>query len=438
MKKKGHSREALIVLIAGVLFNLTIQVLYVWSIIKDILMKPESDGGFGWSSGQAGLPYTLAIIFFALGVLIGGRVQDKTGPRWVATAGGAMVGLGLIISGLAGNSPFGIAIGYGVVTGLGIGFGYGSILPACIKWFHSNKKGLIGGIVLGGFGLASVHYAFITSALCQAYGIYETFLFLGIAVTVVSVLAAQFIKNPQQIVAPEQTTAPEQTQSEAQNKIPQQSPTKPQTTATARPQTSPTPLTDYTWKEMLKTKQFYLIFVLFLFSASMGLMIIGNLARIANIQAGIINAAFFISMVAVVNALGRILGGLLSDKIGRVNTLFIAIIIQMLNMVGFIFYQDVMFVTFGFIITGFCFGTFLAVFPALTADMYGLKNYGVNYGIVYLAYGLAGTAAPVIADFFFTRNGNFQTTYIICAIIMALMIAVNYLIAKKPNSTSSG
>jgi len=181
---------------------------------------------------------------------------------------------------------------------------------------------------------------------------------------------------------------------------------------------------------------FYLMFVLFIFSASMGLMILGNMAKIADIQAGVANAAFLISLVAVMNALGRIIGGSVSDKIGSNNTLFIVIILQMLNMVGFIFYQNLIVLTIGFVFVGLCFGTFLALFPALTADQYGLKNYGVNYGIVYLAYGLAGVAAPVIADYFFDLQGNFVTTYIICAAIMACMIVVNVFLKRAVSRAS--
>ena len=410
MKSQGTQKSAFTVLIAGISFNLTIQVLYVWSMLKDKMIDPVDLGGWGWTSPEAGLPYTLAIIFFAVGVLIGGRVQDKIGPRWVATVGGIMVGLGLVFSGLIGDSPAGVAVGYGVITGLGIGFGYGSVLPACLKWFHPGKKGLIGGLVLGGFGLASVHYAFISSALLENFDIQNTMLYIGIAVSVISTITAQFVKNPPVDYAP---PLPENAK---------------QSTVVRKA------AVDFEWKEMLKTKRFYIMFVLFLFSASMGLMIIGNLSKIADIQAGVANAAFLISLVAVMNAVGRIIGGLLSDKIGRTNTLFVAIVLQMLNMVGFIYYQNIIVLTFGFILVGLCFGTFLAVFPALTGDQFGLKNYGVNYGIVYLAYGLAGVAAPLIADFIYASYGNFNTAYIICAIIMVFMIGINFLLKRDIQS----
>jgi len=402
LKGRETKSGAYVVLIASIVFNLTIQVLYIWSLLKREMMLGE----WGWTSREGGLPYTLIIIFFSVGVLIGGRVQDKIGPRWVATVGGALVGLGMIISGLLGDDPTGVAIAYGVISGLGIGFGYGSVLPASLKWFHPRKKGLIGGLVLAGFGLASVHYAFITESFLDNFGIQSTLLYIGCAVTVLSVIAAQFVKNPPPGYTP---AALEKASRSDVKKV----------------------AVDFTWKEMLQTKHFYLIFILFVFSVSMGLMILGNVAKIATIQAGVESAVFLISLVAVMNAAGRIIGGFLSDKIGRANTLFIAIILQMLNMVGFIFYQDIIVLTLGLILAGLCFGTFLAVFPALTADQYGLKNYGFNYGIVYLAYGFAGTVAPVIADLFFDRNGNFNTAYIICACMMALMIVINLLLKRE-------
>jgi len=406
MEEQKSQKKPYIVLIACILFNMTIQVLYVWSLLK-IEKMSVSYGGWGWSSQEAGLPYTIVIIFFAVGVLIGGRIQDKIGPRWVATTGGAMVGLGMIISGLVGDDPLGVTISFGVVSGLGIGFGYGSVLPACLKWFHPEKKGLIGGLVLGGFGLATIHYAFITSALLDKFDIQRTLIYIGVSVVVLSVTAAQFVKNPPAGYIP--GTLGNEKKSTVFIKT----------------------ATDFKWKEMLKTKHFYLIFILFLFTASMGLMIIGNQAKIAYIQAEITSAVYLMSLVAVMNASGRILGGFISDKIGRENTLYVAIILQMINMIGFIFYQNVILLTFGFIVVGLCFGTFLAVFPVITADLYGLKNYGVNYGIVYLAYGFAGVAAPVLADFIYDLNKSFEVAYIICAVIMAVMILINFLLKKE-------
>ena len=407
MKGQDTQSRAYTVLIASIVVNLSIQVLYVWTLLKDKMKAPAIEDGWGWTSQQAGLPYTFAIIFFALGTLIGGRIQDKIGPRPVASIGGLMVGLGFIISGLIGDNLPGVTVGYGVVTGIGLGFGYGSVLPASMKWFHPSKKGMIGGLVLGGFGLASVHYSFITTSLLNRVSIQNTMLYIGIGIAAVAFTAAQFVRNPGSDYIPAQSEASKK--STTYNK----------------------PLIDFEWKEMLKTKRFYMVFILFLFSISIGQMMLGNVVRIANVQAGMTNTVFLISAIAVMNASSRVIGGMVSDKIGRPNTLFIVIIIQMFNMVGFAFYSNPVVVTLGFIITGFCFGTFLAVFPALTADQYGLKNYGVNYGLVYLAYGFAGVVAPVIADYFYDLGGNFYSAYMICAAIMGVMLILNFVLKKE-------
>ncbi|MCL2026395.1 MAG: OFA family MFS transporter [Leptospirales bacterium] len=401
MNDSEKQRNAYIVLCAGIFFNLTICVLYVWSLLRVMLTAPVAEGGWGWTSGQAGLPYTLIIVFFATGVLIGGRIQDKVGPRWVATAGGACVGLGLILSGLIGNNATGIALCFGVITGMGMGLGYGSVLPAALKWFHPGRKGFVSGMILGGFGLASLHYAPTTNALLNNFGISNTFLYLGIAVALISVPISQLVKNPPADYVPP----------EAKN-VKQSSP------ASRAP-------VDFTWNEMLRTKRFYLMFIIFVLSASIGLMMIGNIANIAGLQAGVTNAAFLIGYVAIMNTLGRIVGGITSDKIGRENTLLIAIILQMINMIAFVHYQNMAMLVIGFTLVGACFGIFLAVFPALTGDQFGLKNYGINYGIMYLAYGVGGVVAPVIADYL-----DFKTTYLICAGLMVATIFLNFLLKR--------
>jgi MFS family permease len=401
--------KAICVLLAGIFFNLAIGVLYAWSVLKSTMTAPEAAGGWAWSSSQAGFPYTLAVVCFALGVLIGGRIQDKTGPRPVVTTGGAMVGLGLILSGFIGNSPTGIALCFGVVTGLGIGLGYSCVTPSALKWYHPSKKGLISGMVLGGFGLGAVYYAPVASALLQRFTIEQTMLFLGMAILLISVPLAQFIKVPPAGYIPAEP-------------------------ANLKPSAAKAPAPDYSWREMMKTRRFYIMIVLYLFSVSVGLMVIGNITAIAELQANITHAALLaglVSFMAVTNFLGRIAGGILSDKIGRVYALFVIFILQLLNMAGFAFYSNLALIIVGIIFAGMCFGAILAVFPALTADQYGLKNYGQNYGIIYLAYGFSGVVAPLIADYFYDRTGNFNTAYIICAVMMAGVIGINFLLKNE-------
>lgn len=405
----GNRFSAVRVLVACALLNLSIQFLYTWSLIRVELLRQ-----WDWASTEAGLPFTLILVFFAVGALIGGRLQDRFGPRWIATAGGVMAGLGLIMSGLAGNNPLGVAFSFGALSGLGIGFAYGSALPATLKWFHPSKKGFVSGIVLGGFSLASLMYAPIISWMLNNLSIENTFLYLGAGVIAFSFLVAQFIKNPPKTyVAPQPRNL---------------------TRAAVRKNAS-----DFTFQQMMKTPVFYLMFSTFALTSSVGLMMIGNISNITNLQLegakslsimGIGIAVFLISFAAVVNTLSRIAGGSLSDRIGRTNTLLIAIAVQMLNMLLFSLYNNVVLLVLGFALVGFCLGVFLTMFPALTADQFGLKNYGLNYGIMYMACGVAGLLAPLFADRIYALHGDFSVTYLISAAMMLAALVLTLFLKK--------
>ena len=404
MESPQTAKRANLILLAGIFFNLSIGVLYAWSVIKAKLTSPASTGGWEWTSIQAGLPYTIIILFFAIGLLAGGRIQDKIGPRVVATVGGVLTGVGLILAGVIGNSVAGVALCYGIICGVGIGFGYGSVTPATLKWFHPSKKGLVSGLIVGGFSMAAVYLAPLTSMLLNSLGIQKTLIYLGAAVIFISTPLAQLIKNPPVGYIP---PAPlKANQAATQNGA----------------------VVDFVWQEMIKTKRFYLLFIMFLLPSSVGLMIIGNITKIASVQIGVTDTAFLallVSFLAVTNTCGRVLGGLMSDKIGCVNALLAVFVIQALNMVGFVFYKSLAALIIGIIALGFCYGTLISVFPSMTAGHYGLKNYGANYGVLFLAWGLAGVVAPVIADYIYDVSGAFQQAYIIAAFIMTMMIFVN-------------
>ena len=422
MIDQEKQRKSNIILITGVIFNFSIGILYAWGELKKHLMLPVEEGGWGWTSSQAGLPYTIAAICFAVAVLIGGRIQDKVGPRWVLTTGGTFVGLGLILSSLVGNSPSGFALCFGIITGFGIGLGISSITPPALKWFHPGKKGFVSGFVLGGFGMGAVFYAPLVAALLACFSakygydaaVGKTLLYLGIAIMIISVSFAQFIRNPPAGYIP---VVPKNIKRSAVRILPS---------------------IDYTWREMVKTNRFYLMSILLLFSTTVGLMVIGNTSKIANVQIGITDTAFLLSLMAIMNGTGRVVGGIISDKIGRTNTLLIVIILQLFNMIGFVFYQNLAGLLIGIIVTGFCYGSILSIIPSMTADQFGIKNYGVNYGIVCIFWGLAGFVAPLFTDHFFDMYGNFIISYIICAALMPIMIFVIFLLKKEVAKVSEG
>ena len=298
-----------IVTFAGLGLNLALGILYSWSIIAKTLSKSVAEGGWGWSAGEASLPYAVAVGVFALSMVFAGRAQDRFGPRVVATLGGALCGAGLLVASLGTQTQrLPIVLGFGLLTGLGIGLGYAAATPAAVKWFSPARKGLITGIVVSGFGLASVYIAPLTSWLLGAYGVAGTFRTLGVAFTFVTITFASLLSNPPAGVR-------------ASHLRPR------------RPLRRRGVAADYDWREMVRTKQFVLLWLMYAFAAFAGLMIIGHMAKIAALQLSAIDLGFvLVAVLAIGNALGRLVAGIVADRIGGIPTMRIVFIAQAVMM----------------------------------------------------------------------------------------------------------
>jgi len=387
--------KAMQILLAGFCINLCMGILYAWSVFKKALVVD-----FGWSNADASLPYTVAIITFSLSLLVAGIVQDRMGPRRVLIFGTSLVGLGMIVSSFA-TTPLMLTLTFGVLTGSGIGFGYACLSPSAMKWFHPSKKGLVNGLIAAGFGLAAVYLAPLTSTLITTYGINTSFLILGVAVLIIAVPLACTINNPPVGYEP---PAPANGLSKAATK----------------------PI-DINWRGMLKTPQFYSLWVMYAFASAAGLMIIGNITSIAATQANITDAAYLVVILAIFNSGGRVAAGMLSDKIGGVKTLMLAFIMQGINMVLFVSFKTDFTLMIGAAIAGVGYGTLLAVFPSIIADFYGLKNYGANYGVLYTAWGISGFIGPVVAAFAVDTTGTYTLAYTVCAVMVAIAIVLSFI-----------
>nr|WP_086940661.1 OFA family MFS transporter [Thaumasiovibrio occultus] len=392
------------ILIAGIIVNLCMGILYAWSVMKKALVTE-----FGWTNAEASLPYTTAIVVFALSLLVAGNLQDRFGPRRILQIGTVLTGMGMLLSGFSEDVML-LTITFGVVTGTGIGFGYACLSPSAMKWFHPSKKGLVNGLIAGGFGMASVYLAPITSWLIKSYSISTAFLVLGAGVLLVAVPAASTIVNP-----------PEDYKPEAPKNADQYGSGKPQFNAN--------------WRQMITTPQFYMMWLMFALSSAAGLMVIGNVTSIAGMQAGIEDAAYLVAILAVFNTGGRVIMGMLSDKIGGVRTLLIAFVLQGLNMVLFASYDSGFTMIVGAALAGVGYGTLLAVFPSLTTDFYGLKNYGSNFGVLYTAWGTSGVIGPIIAAMVVDSTGVFDMAYTISAAMMAVCVVLALVI--KPVNTQA-
>jgi OFA family oxalate/formate antiporter-like MFS transporter len=397
--------RAWIILAAATGINLTFGMNYSWSVIKKVLVAD-----WQWSNVDAALPYTVYSTIFALVMVFAGRLQDKLGPRIVVTLGSIFAGAGLISCGFTHELHL-MTITYGI-TGIGYALCFSSTVPVCIKWFPPENRGLVMGVVVSGSALASAYFAPLVNALLTNYGIHDTFLILGISVFLIMAPMAQFLSNPPAVTEPKTTVAVRQTQ-------PHKSKSRPEDK-------------DVDWRGMIRTRLFYKIWFMYFVTASAGLMIIGHIATIAQTQANWENGFYLISLFAIFNTGGRMTAGFLSDRFGRLRILTAVFIMQTVNLLLFGGYTTPALLALGTIVTAITYGAAFALFPLATADNYGLKNLGGNYGLVFTAWGSAGLLGPVIAGVSADMTGSYVYAYLISA--AALFGAIILALTVKPQT----
>ena len=401
MTNAVSNKRGWLVTLSGTGINLALGVLYTWSVIKAAI--PEE---WAWTAAQKSDPYAIACFVFAIAMIPAGRLQDRIGPRWVATIGGAAVALGCIIAGLAGSSYVGFVIGFGVFGGIGIGFGYAAATPAAVKWFPASQTGMIAGLVVAGFGLASVYIAPTAQVLLGAYGVSQTMIIFGIAFFVIVVTLAQFLRNPPAGYVPFDAKAD----------------IRPTTTAAAKPPV------DMNWRQMIRTSNFWMLWTMYVFGAAAGLMVIGSAASMSKAALGP-SAFVAVAVLAVGNAGGRVLAGVVSDIIGRQLTLFFAFLIQAGVVLIPLFYgDDSIALLFAVTMIGACYGANLALFPSATKDHFGMKSFGLNYGVMFTAWGVGGLILPRIAGMAKDITGKEDLAFYIASGLMvcgALLALIN-------------
>ncbi len=375
---------------------------------------------FGFSATQTQWIFSAGLASFALVMIFAGRWQDKSGPRLVAMVGGIILGLGYLLAGLIGGSNHILMLIFvGIIGGGGIGLGYVCPIAAGAKWFP-DKKGLISGLAVAGFGGGGFIFIKLAGAwggLINSIGINATFTVYGIIFAVIVIIGALLIKNP-----------PEGWKPKGWN---------PKKVSAKKPMSE----YSFTPKEMLRTRQFYFIWITFILSAGAGLMVIGTLKDFGYFEGGLpmAAAASALATLAIFNALGRIAWGWLSDKIGRKFAINLMIFLQGLMMIGVLFIGST---EWGLMIAacwiGFNFGGNFALFPAATADYFGLKNLGTNYGWVFTAYGLGGIFGPIMAGSMYDMTGSYTYAFITISILLAvaLFISLMYRLPKPPKSAT--
>lgn len=400
--------QAWTVAISGTIINLCLGVLYAWSVFSAALQED------GFTATATSVPYSIAIVVFAFSMVPAGIMLDKLGPRLLLFLSGILMGLGMIVAGIFLSIP-GLIVGFGLIAGAAMGLGYSAPTPTATRWFKPHLRGTITGFVVAGYGLAPVYVSPLSDWLINHFGVSNAFIYLGVFFTVIIVISSLFMK------VPPENWKPVGKDPAATKKNPGEEKTAATTTLQK----------EYTPGEMMKTGQFWSLWFMYMFSASAGLIIIGHVATIASVQGGLQTGFLFVALLAIGNALGRLISGMLSDKLGRTATMILVFVLQAINMFAFVYYTTGVTLTIGAIVTGATYGALLALFPATTWDWFGLKNAGTNYGLIFTSWGLGGLFGPILAGRIIDVTGEYNLVYIFSAILL-IIAAIMALFTKEP------
>jgi MFS transporter, OFA family, oxalate/formate antiporter len=356
--------------LACVVIQLCLGTAYIWSVFQSGIAAKLFHG----DNAAAALTFSLLLGVLTVGSTVGGRLQDKSGPRPVVMWGGIVLGLGFILASFTTSAaPWMLWVAYGVIGGFGMGMIYSTLIACCQKWFP-DKRGMVTGIIVSALGFGGVIFTPIARMLIKSVGELQTFAWLGGIFIVVCVGCSFLVKNPPAGWAP-----PGWTPKASRHNVVHQ---------------------DFSPSEMLKTPQFYLVTCTLLVACMAGLMMIGFASPIAVAKGLSVQvAAVGVMVISIFNSFGRLFWGWVSDRLGRKRTVMILLVatagfILLVNWVsGYMILALIALV-------GFSYGGFLGVFPAITADFWGSRNMGVNYGIVLLGFGIGAIASSYIAGYF--------------------------------------
>ncbi len=414
IKNKGWN-----VVSAGLAINLALGVLYAWSIFKGAIkasIEKGGEGAFTWDIASINDPYAVCCLAFAFSMIVAGKCQDKIGPARTALIGGVLVGAGFTMMGFS-NSYISWVLGFGVLAGSGFGFGYSAATPPALKWFSPSKTGLIAGIVVAGFGIAPVYIAPLASYLIGAFGIPKAMLFLGIGFTIVVCGLSFLLVNPPKGFVPAEPADP--------GPLAKLNAAKPVVNATV--------------SEILRNYKFYVLWVAFFIGSGAGLMVIGSVAGLAKKSMGPM-AFVAVAIMAIGNAGGRVVAGVLSDKIGRRATLFIMLTMQAVMMfiaMAVVNSGSAVLLVLLASFIGFNYGSNLCLFPSFAKDYWGTKNYGLNYGALFTAWGVGGFVMGKVSEMLNAQPGGLSKSFFLAGTLCAAGAAMTIFLAELKTASDS-
>ncbi len=390
MNSKPANRS--LIVLGTIICQMGLGTIYTWSLFNQPLVDK-----FHWGLGDVATTFSITSFFLAFATLFAGKLQERFGIRNLTLVSGVLVGLGLIASAHVQSLDM-IYLLAGVVVGFAVGIAYISTLSNLIKWFPDNK-GLISGISVGAFGSGSLLFKYVNAALISGAGVSAAFFYWGVIVMALIVLGSMLLKEPVQV---------------------------------NQQANHGTLGNDYTVRQMLASKEAYMLFVIFFAACMSGLYLIGIVKDMGVQLAGmdLATAANTVSAVAIFNTAGRIILGTLSDKVGRMRVISFTMLVTILAIAALSFVtlsHTLFFICVGAV--AFCFGGNITVFPAIVGDFFGLKNHSKNYGIIYQGFGLGALAGSFVANHF----GGFHATFMVMGVLSVISLLITLFI-KVPKA----
>jgi OFA family oxalate/formate antiporter-like MFS transporter len=364
---------------------------YAWSVFRAPLVKQ-----FGWSISEVTLTFTVSIFVLGIAAFLGGLWLNRKGPRVVAITGGILYGLGVFLASLSANKLWWLYLSYGLIGGIGLGLSYIVPVAVLVKWFP-DRRGLITGIAVGGFGAGALITAPVATRLIQSVGVLNTFAYLGIAYLIVTVVASLFMQNPPEGWRPEGWTP---SASQALQRAGR----------------------DYTLGEALKTWQWYALWLLLFLNTFAGISIISQEAPIFQELVGVsaVVAASMVGIASIGNAFGRVFWAWVSDLITRRATFFVMFGLQVLLFWLLPSITAVALMTIIAFIVLMCYGGGFGTMPAFAADYFGSKNVGPIYGLMLTAWGCASAVGPLLIAYMRQTTGSYSGALHVIAGVMVV------------------
>lgn len=386
--------------VAGVFLQIALGAVYAWSVFRLPLAKQ-----FGWSISEITLTFTISIFVLGVAAFFGGLWLNRKGPRIVALTGGLLYGGGVFLASFSDHRLWWLYLTYGVIGGTGVGFSYIVPVAVLVKWFP-DRRGLITGVAVGGFGAGALITAPVATRLIQTVGVLSTFAYLGVAYLVVTVVGGYFMQNPPEGWRPQGWTA----------------------TGT---QASQRATRDYTLGEALRTWQWWALWLLLFLNTSAGISIISQesplfqeLSRVSAVA-----AAGMVGVASIGNAFGRVFWAWASDSITRRATFAVMFLAQVALFWALPDINSAGALTVVAFIVLMCYGGGFGTMPAFAADYFGSRNVGPIYGLILTAWGFASAFGPLLIAYMRQAKGSYAEGLHVIAGVMAVSVVLPLIVS---------